>query len=71
VGLYGDHLRDRRRRGPNGKGLDFPDRDKVQLGGAAMGIDWMTWDELREAIPPAYTEFIGHELLRHVEAVAA
>jgi DNA (cytosine-5)-methyltransferase 1 len=28
----------------------------------AMGIDWMTWEELREAIPPAYTEFIGKQL---------
>jgi DNA (cytosine-5)-methyltransferase 1 len=34
----------------------------------AMGIDWMTVDELREAIPPAYTELIGHQLLQHVEA---
>jgi hypothetical protein len=23
----------------------------------------MTWDELREAIPPAYTEWIGAQLL--------
>lgn len=29
----------------------------------AMGIDWMTWDEITEAIPPAYTEFIGKQLL--------
>jgi DNA (cytosine-5)-methyltransferase 1 len=29
----------------------------------AMGIDWMTWEEIREAIPPAYTEFIGAQLL--------
>lgn len=29
----------------------------------AMGIDWMTKDELNEAIPPAYTEFIGRQLL--------
>lgn len=29
----------------------------------AMGIDWMTRDELREAIPPAYTEWIGRQLL--------
>jgi DNA (cytosine-5)-methyltransferase 1 len=29
----------------------------------AMGIDWMTKDELNEAIPPAYTFFIGRQLL--------
>jgi len=29
-----------------------------------MGIDWMLeWDEVREAVPPAYTEFIGKALL--------
>lgn len=29
----------------------------------AMGIDWMTWPELKEAIPPAYTEWIGRQLI--------
>jgi DNA (cytosine-5)-methyltransferase 1 len=38
---------------------------------AAMGIDWMNRDELAQAIPPAYTEFIGHQLLQHLGAVAA
>jgi len=28
-----------------------------------MGIDWMDWDELKEAIPPAYTQYIGEQLL--------
>lgn len=28
-----------------------------------MGIDWMNRDELSQAIPPAYTEFIGKQLI--------
>jgi DNA (cytosine-5)-methyltransferase 1 len=32
----------------------------------AMGIDWMTRDELSEAIPPAMTEHIGHYLMAAV-----
>lgn len=36
----------------------------------AMGIDWMTRDELSESIPPAYTEFIGRQLLDAIEVAA-
>jgi DNA (cytosine-5)-methyltransferase 1 len=32
----------------------------------AMGCEWMTIIESRDAIPPAYTEFIGRQLLAHV-----
>ena len=31
----------------------------------AMGIDWMIWGELVESIPPAYTEFIGRQVMNH------
>lgn len=29
----------------------------------AMGIDWMEWHELKESIPPAYTEHLGRQLM--------
>lgn len=29
---------------------------------AAMGIDWMQWRELAEAIPPAYSEYLARAL---------
>lgn len=43
----------------------------------AMGIDWMRWrsvnqewNDLKEAIPPAYTEHIGLQLIDHLRAAA-
>jgi DNA (cytosine-5)-methyltransferase 1 len=38
---------------------------------AAMGIDWMTRQELAEAVPPAFTEWIGRRLLAAIEDRAA
>ena len=38
---------------------------------ALMAIDWMNRDELSQAIPPPYTEHIGHQLLARTEASAA
>lgn len=43
-----------------------PDHGTVADWRRAMGIDWMTRDELAQAIPPAYTEFIGKQLLEAV-----
>lgn len=59
IGVYGGHAR---RRAASAGGRTTRD---VWRGGhraaasEAMGIDWMTLDELSEAIPPAYAEYIG------------
>lgn len=38
----------------------------------AMGIGWMDdFRDIAEAIPPAYTEWIGRQLIRHLAGVAA
>jgi DNA (cytosine-5)-methyltransferase 1 len=28
-----------------------------------MGIDWMEWNEIKESIPPKYTEYLGAQLI--------
>jgi DNA (cytosine-5)-methyltransferase 1 len=38
---------------------------------SAMGIDWMSRDELAQAIPPAYTEYIGRQLMAALNQEAA
>jgi DNA (cytosine-5)-methyltransferase 1 len=74
VGVYGGHLRNRKRVrtiGVYGEGVRDSVR-KVDKGGPdfnvddgrkAMGIDWMTIAELCQAIPPAYSEWIGRRFL--------
>jgi DNA (cytosine-5)-methyltransferase 1 len=32
----------------------------------AMGMDWADWHGTKEAIPPAYTEHIGEQLIRQI-----
>lgn len=48
--------------------LNYP--GEAALRRRAMGIDWMTDRELTQAIPPAYTEWIGNQLMWQMEGVA-
>lgn len=62
IAVYGDH--------PQGKGdrsLRINRARNLAEGQEAMGIDWMNWRELTQAIPPAYTQFIGAQLLAHLQ----
>jgi DNA (cytosine-5)-methyltransferase 1 len=59
IGVYGGHGRDRRRT------VNTQDYSTAQRR-EAMGIDWMNGTELSQAIPPAYSEFIGRAALQHI-----
>lgn len=77
--VYGGHGHDKRRVRPNtvgvwGKSGGYSVRDGVQQfsiaeRSEAMDIDWMTGAELSQAIPPAYSEFIGKAALQQMELV--
>ena len=60
IGVYGGHGRDRRR---TVNTQDFSTEARRE----AMGIAWMTGAELSQAIPPAYTRYIGEQLMKHLE----
>jgi len=40
--------------------------ENIEVAREAMGINWMIWTELVEAIPPMYTEFIGKQVMAHI-----
>jgi DNA (cytosine-5)-methyltransferase 1 len=63
IGVYGGHGRDRRRKVNT---QDYSTEARRQ----AMGIDWMTGAELSEAIPPAYTQWIGEHLMAALKVPA-
>ncbi len=55
IGVYGHGSGSQKRR-VRGPGTAKASRE-------VMGIDWMRRDELDEAIPPAYTKFVGDQIL--------
>ena len=59
VAVYGDHPQQ-----PGDKTYRVRRARTLAEGQAAMGIDWMPWRPLTQAVPPAYTEWIGARLLR-------
>lgn len=63
IGVYGGHAR-RRAASAGGRGTrDVWDGGHKAAASEAMGINWMTLEELSEAIPPDYAEFVGRAAL--------
>jgi DNA (cytosine-5)-methyltransferase 1 len=74
IGVYDTRPRGmthhRTRKDRNGKKSEMRIARTLEEGREAMGIDWLDWLELKEAIPPAYTEWIGRQLLTALEVAA-
>lgn len=47
------------------KGMNLT-QTKLYYGFALGGIDWMSLEELTQAIPPVYTEFIGKQIIEYL-----
>lgn len=64
IGVYGGHAR-RRAASAGGRGTrDVWEGGHKAAASEAMGINWMTLEELSESIPPAYAEFVGRAAMR-------
>lgn len=66
IGIYGDRAKTSRGATLAIRSSRWSRPQSLAVGGEAMGIDWMTWRELREAIPPVFAEFIGEHLMQVV-----
>jgi hypothetical protein len=70
-GVYGDHGDAKPVRRPNGTSRGNKARDAAHAR-EVMGIDWMSrWCDLADAIPPAYTQYIGEQLMAHLRSEVA
>lgn len=61
IGVYGSK--------PDGRRVSYRHHrlgrvaNSIEEARIVMGIDWMDWDEIREAIPPVFTKWIGEQFM--------
>ena len=67
VGVYGGHARIRSAKHGGRSTRDAWPAGHKPVAQEAMGIDWGTLAEMSEAIPPAYTRWIGGQLREHLQ----
>lgn len=71
IGVYGGHARKRSARYGGRGTADAWVGGHARAASEALGIDWMTLEEMSEAIPPAYTEWLGRHLIASLRKAAA
>lgn len=71
IGVYGGHARKRSAKAGGRGTKDVWEGGHVAASKEALGIDWMTLTEMSEAIPPAYSEFIGRRAIEAIRAAFA
>jgi DNA (cytosine-5)-methyltransferase 1 len=67
VGVYGGHARCRSAKHGGRTTRDVWQGGHKAAASEALGINWATLNELSEAIPPAYTRFLGRRLREHIQ----
>lgn len=67
IGVYGGHARCRSAKHGGRKTKDVWEGGHKSAASTAMGMNWATLAEMSEAIPPAYTDFIGRHLIERLE----
>lgn len=70
LGVYGKH-HDGRRLWDRADGTIQRAPRTLAEAQEAMGMPWADWHGCKEAIPPAYTEFIGRQLLEYLTLAGA
>lgn len=71
VGVHGDHADARQHLRPGTGTSRGVKATSIADAQDALGCGWITgWDDLTDAIPPAFTQHIGEQLLAHLASVS-
>lgn len=63
IGVYGDHPDSREFLRPDGRRRGRKATSLHEASEALGGVEWMNWRGMAECVPPAFSEFIGRQIL--------
>lgn len=68
MGIYGAHVRVRSAKHGGRRTRDLEGYDKPAMAREAMQMPWATLAQMSEAIPPAYTRWLGSLMIAHIQS---